>query len=184
MPIQLKKKTNSISIDGEYRKHVKSRLEKLLSSHIPMELLIQLEEEIHKVVVMNAKEKGITDNSNKKFNDLYKMYISRIINHLHPESQIKNTYLLPKLLSGEITPKEIAEMRNESEMNPYHWRCAQQKAVEALKISHGIQSALSDLIPCGKCGGKTAYEEKQTRSCDEAMTVKVYCPNCNIKFVV
>lgn len=150
-----------------------SRMHKMLDSYLNENIVNELESCVYE----NLK-------GHKDFESRYKQKISLLIQHLYPHSLVGNTYLGPKLLSGEFTPKHVAEIKTEADLNPHFWRCAQLKAVEAKQIAHGAQRALSDLMPCGKCGGKTEHIEMQTRSCDEAMTVKVFCPKCKIRFTV
>jgi len=183
-------KTNTvIDLQPELRKKTQTCLVKLLETHadaplIPKQVILDLEQAFYESVISWAHEKGITEAFDTRLESSYNCRLDRLIQHLHPQSNVNNTYLRPRLLNGELSPEDIAAMHNESDMNPYHWRCAQQKAVEARQISHGRQAALSDLIPCGKCGGPTAMDEQQTRGGDEAMTVFVFCPKCKISFVV
>lgn len=178
-----------LEIQTSTREAIQKRMVELLETHdgqtlIPKEIILALEQAFHENVISWAQEKGITEVFDTRLENQYMQRLDLVIQHLHPDSNVGNTYLRPKLLSGELKPEDIAAMRNESDMNPYHWRCAQQKAVEARQISHGRQMALSDLIPCGKCSGPTQTDEKQTRGGDEAMTVFVFCPKCKISFAV
>ena len=180
-PIDIKPICLKVSLNE--RKMVTDKLVKILGNHIPDNLIKELENEVHNNIVSWAYETGISDSYDTRLLNTYKYRLNLILQHLHPDTQVKNTYLHPKLLSGELTPKNIAEMQNESDMNPLHWRCTRQKTIEAKQISHGEQRSLCDLIKCGKCGGNTEFTEKQASSGDEPMTVRVNCPRCNKTFI-
>ena len=98
--------------------------------------------------------------------------------HLSPE----NTYLLPAIRSGELTFRTAGAL-NESNMNPVKWQGALSKIAEAKQVSHGPQVVPSDIIKC-HCGGQTTFTEAQTRSCDEAMTIKATCLKCGKRFTI
>uniref|UniRef100_A0A7S4LG67 Transcription elongation factor n=1 Tax=Eutreptiella gymnastica TaxID=73025 RepID=A0A7S4LG67_9EUGL len=85
------------------------------------------------------------------------------------------------LLSGEVTPQKLVQMRPE-EYAPEHLRLQRQKskdfATEAAKAEWG-EKRISDTFKCGKCGQrKTTYFQMQTRSADEPMTTFVTCVAC------
>ena len=100
--------------------------------------------------------------------------------HLSPDSHIENNYLLPMIRSGQLTFSMVGAM-SESDMNPVKWQGALSKIAEAKQVSHGPQVVPSDIIKC-RCGGQTTFTESQTRSCDEAMTIKATCLKCGKRF--
>lgn len=100
--------------------------------------------------------------------------------YLSPDSYIKNEYLLEAIKSNKINIKDIGSM-NESYMNPSKWQGTINKIAEANQVSHGAQVVASDIIKC-HCGGQTTFTEQQTRSSDEAMTIKATCLKCGKKF--
>lgn len=69
----------------------------------------------------------------------------------------------------------------ESDMDPRNWKFATVAKNEVNDIAGDKKVAATDLIRC-KCGGKTILSEKQTRSCDEAMTVEALCVDCGKRF--
>jgi DNA-directed RNA polymerase subunit M/transcription elongation factor TFIIS len=100
--------------------------------------------------------------------------------HLAPNSNIDNNYLLPAVQAGTLTFKDIGAM-SECDMNPAKWQGVMSKIAEAKQVSHGPQVVPSDIIKC-RCGGQTTFTESQTRSCDEAMTIKATCLKCGKRF--
>jgi DNA-directed RNA polymerase subunit M/transcription elongation factor TFIIS len=102
--------------------------------------------------------------------------------HLSPSSHVDNNYLLPAVKEGLFTLKDVGSM-NECDMNPVKWQGAMCKIAEAKQVSHGPQVVPSDIIKC-RCGGQTTFTESQTRSCDEAMTIKATCLKCGKRFNV
>lgn len=100
--------------------------------------------------------------------------------HLSPDTQIDNNYLLPAIRAGELDFRTVGSM-SESNMNPIKWQGALTKIAEAKQVSHGPQVVPSDIIKC-RCGGQTTFTESQTRSCDEAMTIKATCLKCGKRF--
>jgi DNA-directed RNA polymerase subunit M/transcription elongation factor TFIIS len=100
--------------------------------------------------------------------------------HLCPDSHIDNDYLLPAVREGRLSLQEVGSM-SECDMNPAKWQGAMTKIAEAKQVSHGPQVVPSDIIKC-RCGGQTTFTESQTRSCDEAMTIKATCLKCGKRF--
>lgn len=147
------------------------------------EFIDELEQAVAERIVRFAIDNEIHSSYDSRLEHAYKQQLKTIILNLNPNSRLKNTQLLPKIRSGEVTAKQLANM-DESDMNPSKWRSSQIKQQEATQISHGEQKATTSLIICGRCGSKTSYTEKQTRSSDEAMTVKVTCPGCGNTFSV
>lgn len=174
---------NGLKISQHVRMDKGNKFKTLLQPFLPDDLANQLEHYIHEHTVNTCSMLGVTNSSDARLIYNYTKRLSITYQHLNPNGRIGNNYLLPALKSGQISVMDIAQM-DESEMNPKAWLCAQRKATEARQISHGAQKSLTSLIRCGKCGSKTEYEEKQTRSSDEAMTVSVSCPNCGNKFRV
>lgn len=114
----------------------------------------------------------------------YIFSLRNIVGNLDPNNSINNTYLLPKILDGTIAIAEIVNMTDE-EMFPARWSDIHNKrSAEAHQATKGRLVVTTSIIKCGKCGSGVSYEERQTRSCDEAMTVHVTCPSCGNKFKI
>ena len=128
---------------------------------------------------ISSLEDGIYNHANENLH-FYNNQSKIIYLNLAPDSYINNTYLLSEFKSGRLTMNDISSM-NESEMNPEKWQGAMSKIAEAKQVSHGPQVVASDIIKC-RCGGQTTFTEQQTRSSDEAMTIKATCLKCGKKF--
>ena len=103
-------------------------------------------------------------------------------------SNLCNTYLNNKLLykrlkKKEFMPHELAYMKRE-ELFPEKWNLIIEKEKLKLKEAYEVkQVSMSDLIKCGKCkNNKVSYQELQTRSGDESMTIFFTCIVCGHKW--
>lgn len=117
---------------------------------------------------------------NSRFVKLYLERSKSIILNLDPESYIKNYYLLPKVISGEISPEELLELKPQR-LNPERWKTTIDKLLHEAQIASSNQSeqGASDLFKCGKCKqSKCTYFQLQTRSSDEPMTTFITCIVC------
>ena len=81
--------------------------------------------------------------------------------------------------------KDLPHM-SDVELNPKEWsKQISIRAVEADQVVHGNTNiATTDQIKCPKrgCGAPVRYTEEQTRSADEAATIKAECVECGYKF--
>lgn len=162
------------------REKVIAKVSKYIEKYVPENIFMRLEKAVYDNVSEWATSEGVSDES---LFSKYKSRMTMLCHHLNPEN---NDYLQPMLLSGKLSVEDIASMTSESELNPKNWHCEDSKITDARvsQIVNGVQLSTTSLIICYKCGSETIYEEKQTRSCDEAMTVKVLCPKCGKKFFV
>jgi len=121
------------------------------------------------------------------WNDQFKtLYIGRsvmIYNNLNPNSKLKNTKLLIRLLSKEFNEFEMC-LFTPKEMFPERWNeliniCKESEP----KYADKPQVIDDGVFKCGKCKTyKTSYYQLQTRSADEPMTTFVNCINCGNKW--
>ena len=123
-------------------------------------------------------ERGVYSLNNS--NSAYISQIKLVYLNLCPNSILKNCFLLNALKTGQISAYEVGRLK-EADMDPDKWSVYNTKLAEAKQVSHGPQVVASDIIKC-KCGGQTTFTEQQTRSCDEAMTIKATCLKCGKKF--
>ena len=111
-------------------------------------------------------------------------YISKlmtVVKNLDPSSSVGNTYLLPRVKSGDISLASVPAM-SPGEMFPDRWKDQLKKTVaEAQQAAVGELVATTNVIKC-RCGSAVSYKEMQMRSADEAMTLIVKCPACGKKF--
>ena len=70
------------------------------------------------------------------------------------------------------------------ELYPEKWVTIIEKQKRKLKEAYEIkQVSMTDLIKCGKCKkNKISYQELQTRSGDESMTIFFTCLSCGHKW--
>lgn len=175
-------KGTSICIETKHRQQAREILKRSLSSYFTEEELTSLECSIHARAVIKASLQGVLEMYNSKFLTIYNDILSNCVIHLNPSSYAKNTYLLNAVRSGDIPLDKVPSL-SQQELFPKIWdKQTQYKRAETQQISIGPKVATSKLIRCGRCGGETTYTEVQSRSCDEAMTIKVQCQSCGNKF--
>ena len=163
-------------ITNDLRKKIKSTLTSKLgpdtSANLSEQDLEELEEGIYtSSILMNPLKSHI---------HAYTSQAKMIYLHLSPDSYIKNTYLLESIKNKTLKIRNLGSM-NECDMNPSKWQGSLSKLAEAKQVSHGAQVVASDIIKC-RCGGQTTFTEQQTRSSDEAMTIKATCLKCGKRF--
>jgi transcription elongation factor S-II len=120
---------------------------------------------------------------NEQFKALYIGRSVTIYNNLNPNSTLKNTNLIIRLLSKEFNEFEMC-LFTPKEMFPERWNelleiCKQSEP----KYIDKPQVIDDGVFKCGKCKSyKTSYYQLQTRSADEPMTTFVNCANCGNKW--
>ena len=100
--------------------------------------------------------------------------------NLDKNSYIKNNYLLPSIIGGNITIEQLVNLTPQ-ELFPERWEKTIQENNELLKkqIEGSKARATTDMFICGKCKKRECtYYEQQTRSADEPMTKFINCVNC------
>ncbi len=181
-PISCVKKTCNAKIEEPLRKRANTILLTHLSKYFTEEELETLEESIHRRAVYKAKVQGVLETYNAKFLSIYNSVLSTCCIHLDPESYANNTYLLAAIKAGTLKLTDVPAM-SQQELYPKMWdKQLQYKKAQTQQLSIGAKVVTSKLIKCGRCGSDTTYTEVQTRSCDEAMTIKVQCPKCGNRF--
>lgn len=121
--------------------------------------------------------------SNQQFQNVYNNICRSIYSNLIEETYIKNKNLLTKLKNKEYLPHDLAFMSRE-ELYPEKWIAIIEKQNRKLKEAYEIKEvSMTDLIKCGKCKkNKISYQELQTRSGDESMTIFFTCLSCGHKW--
>lgn len=145
-------------------------------------MAINLERGIFNYTISIYPNKKINESWNDYFNNLYINRAVKIYNNLNPNSSLKNTNLLKRLLSKEFNEFEISSFNSE-QLFPERWKELTDKYLTNISDDLPEQIKLEDrpdgLFKCGKCKSyKTEYNEKQTRSADEPTTKFCYCHNC------
>lgn len=107
----------------------------------------------------------------------YEQRARQISINLDPKSYVKNTYLYPLVLSGEITPAKLVYLTPQ-ELCPEKWEQTIRENKELLKkqVEGSKARATTDMFFCPKCKKReTTYYEQQTRGADEPMTKFITC---------
>ena len=159
-------------------------LHRKLNSYFTEEELQSLEGAIHNRAQDIGNEKGITECHDREFADHYNTVLRNCVLNLDPKSYLKNTFLLAAVKDSSIQLVKVPFMTPQ-EMLPQVWsKQIRYMEAESQIVSVGEAVSTSDLIKCGKCGSETIFTERQTRSCDEAMTIHVKCPKCGNSFSI
>jgi len=113
------------------------------------------------------------------FCNSYRQHFRTVISNTHPESPIKNTRLLTRILEGEFKLDAIPFM-SPYELFPEKWFALKDKLLQReQKILEGNKSRATDQFKCRRCNKRECtYYELQTRSADEPMTIFITCLNC------
>lgn len=155
------------------RERVREKFIKLLDEQTL--LGSQCEQQLHSKLIHTLK----TDFPDKSFRREYLATAYNLLGNLDPEGHVGNSYLRPKLLSGEVTPVELVNMSDE-QLYPIKWQQIKDKRLIEIKNKNEMNVATTDLYKCGKCGKRECtYFQLQTRSQDEPMTTFITCVNCD-----
>jgi DNA-directed RNA polymerase subunit M/transcription elongation factor TFIIS len=171
------KKITVKKIIPEYRKNALLHLGKIL--YLSSSECIDIEDSIYGYSVKMANRNGHTITS-RIFKNIYINKLMHIVANIDPESYVNNTYMIDKLSSKEIEPKDIISMPFRA-MAPDKW--AFYNNTECATISAVIVSDLSlaktSLFTCSRCKkNECVYYQMQTRSCDEGTTNFITCLLC------
>lgn len=114
-----------------------------------------------------------------QFQEVYRQIVRAIFSNLHPESPVKNSRLISRVLEGEFGLSSIPSM-SAYEMFPENWFALKDKLLQReQKILEGNKSRATDQFKCRRCQKRECtYYELQTRSADEPMTIFITCLNC------
>jgi DNA-directed RNA polymerase subunit M/transcription elongation factor TFIIS len=114
-----------------------------------------------------------------QFQESYRQIVMSVFSNLHPQSPVKNTRLLSRVIDGEFTLSAIPSMTS-YEMFPENWFALKDKLLQReQKILEGNKSRATDQFKCRRCQKRECtYYELQTRSADEPMTIFITCLNC------
>lgn len=151
--------------------------------------LSQIELDDLEIGIFNASLDYATENKIQlswqcqQFVEIYTNIARCIYTNLVSNTYINNKNLYSRLKKKEFMPHELAYMKRE-ELFPEKWHLIIEKEKLKLKEAYEIkQVSMSDLIKCGKCkNNKVSYQELQTRSGDESMTIFFTCIVCGHKW--
>jgi len=151
-----------------------------LGDKFSKEDIVALEKGIFESSYQFAQKQYIACNWNvPAFAELYRQHMQSIISNLHPQSPVKNTRLLLRVMEGEFPLSSIPFM-TAYEMFPEKWFALKDKLLQReQKILEGNKSRATDQFKCRRCQKRECtYYELQTRSADEPMTIFITCLNC------
>ncbi len=177
--------------DHENRHHVTKKLEEVLRRNkVIVErwgadydihgLCEDIEREIALYTVARCQGAGIDpDWWNRLFQQFYLHKALAIRDNLDPQSYIRNPTLLDRVLSGEVSPRDLVQA-SPQELFPERW---EETNAEKLRLAEAgstvFNRGTTSLYTCGRCKKKEcSYTQAQTRSSDEAMTIFITCINC------
>lgn len=145
----------------------------------------EIEDGIYQYVIKHiCYEKNLPINwHNSYFKRAYMNKFISLYTNLNPESYIHNINLLPKVLSKEINPYNLAFMTPQ-EIFPENWKdfIDKKNAKDEFLYTHKLES-FTDEYKCGRCKqNKCSYFQAQLLSADESTTTIVTCLNCGNKW--
>lgn len=109
-----------------------------------------------------------------QFIEIYSEGCYRIIRELDPEI---NKFLVPSLLSGQLSPCNLPLMKDNS-LNP-NGTLREEEEI-SIRSQQKVEKKFSKTVTCGRCQGKKVeYREIQMRSADEPSTLKYTCNDCH-----
>jgi DNA-directed RNA polymerase subunit M/transcription elongation factor TFIIS len=172
--------------EHETRRHIYDKFFFLFQKHIDsndkvraQKMALNIERGIFNYVIKQYTQ------TSRTWTDTFKhIYINRavtIMTNLNPESYLKNTNLLPRLLAGEMNEFELCAFGPDKLFPERHAEIMKQYAKDKDLDVTPKQEVIEDgLFKCGKCKSyKTSYYQRQTRAADEPATTYVTCHVCN-----
>ena len=139
-----------------------------------------IEKSIYNYTIKLSVELNITRSwENIIFLKLYLSKVRSIYSNIKPDSYIKNTDFLKRILNGDINIEKISQLTR-MEIYPDNWKELIDKKVKIDTLKSKLKpQAMTDQFKCRKCGSRsTSYYEVQTRSADEPMTQFITCLDC------
>lgn len=122
------------------------------------------------------------DWKNPKFNYLYQLFCNKITKNLDIESEVKEKYLINKIINGDIDIKNIADMPSDK-LCPAKSENIKQNLI--LRNSQKLNYKTSTLYTCRNCGKKEVIiRHIQTRSLDEGQSCSLRCCFCNFNWML
>jgi transcription elongation factor S-II len=107
----------------------------------------------------------------------YEQKARQLAINIDTKSYVKNTYLRPKILSGDISPQELVNL-SPQDLFPEKWEqtILENQALLKKQVEGSKARATTDMFVCPKCKKReTSYYEQQTRGSDEPMTKFITC---------
>ncbi len=144
----------------------------------------KIEESIYQYTIEKAKERCILQDINDSFfRRIYVNKLHQIYTNLNPDSYVKNTYLIEKIMNEELDASKLAFLTPQ-ELHYEHWKpyIEKQSAADEFKSSAASGTKTTEFV-CGRCKGRnTSYVIAQLRSADEPSSYLIVCLDCGKKW--
>jgi DNA-directed RNA polymerase subunit M/transcription elongation factor TFIIS len=115
--------------------------------------------------------------TNPRFINIYSTESARIIVNLDITSSVGSSYLISRLINGEINPYTIAKLSSE-QLCP-EASLAERSEINIRREQENHQDKKTSKMYVCKCGSTaTTFIEQQTRALDEASTRSIKCEVC------
>lgn len=117
---------------------------------------------------------------NVNFKNLYINRAVVIYSNLNPNSYLRNTNLLKRILNKQLNEFQLCYYEPK-DMFPEKWNELMKDYEQDLSMQICQDDTnVEGIFKCGKCKTrKTVYTQMQTRSADEPLTTFVTCLNCS-----
>lgn len=173
-----KSKDNYVDNIKDRREHSLNIFKQILNPKI-QEYAVKIERSIY-----NHTCRWCTENNIEAYEDSWEVinfYNEKVYNicvNLDPESELNGgkSYLMDKLINGELKPKELITLTTE-QLNPDK----NKKLIELIntKKQQKIVEKTTDIYKCPKCKEReTVAREVQLNGLDEATHTHVRCVKC------
>lgn len=124
-------------------------------------------------------EKEKIDINHDLFKTVYRNKAISIYTNLDPNSYVKNTDFLKKVIENDVDVCKVATLTPQ-EMFSKNWKTLLDRKFKIDKNLYETRTEMAtDMYKCGKCKKRVCtYFQLQTRSADEPMTTFVTCLKC------
>ena len=165
---------HKISNPVQFRENIAGKIREILGAE-DLAISVNMEKAIYNYTIQESTQRKIV----KKWENpcFVHIYVDRLRTMY---TNLKNTDLVIRIVSEEITPHEAVFMTHQ-EMNEGRWRSLieKKKILDANRFNNNNMEASTTLFTCSKCkSNKCTFYALQTRSCDEGETIFVTCTNC------
>lgn len=150
---------------------------KKLSAVKQKNILLNIEKSCLNYAIHKAnKDKILPGWKIKKFLISYKLICARILSNLDLNGIVKNSYLVPAIVSGKIPISSIGGMRSEDLLPELYVESMKRKNIS---ITQKIEINTTNMYKCHRCGQRECKEfNRYNRSLDEGVNKTIRCMVC------
>lgn len=147
------------------------------------DIIINIELSCYNSCIKQSNELLIyIDWKNSKFKYLYQLLCNKITKNLDNESEVGESYLINKVINGEIDINNIADMSSDN-LCPTKSENIKQNLI--LRNSQKLNYKTSTLYTCKNCGKKEVIIRMvQIKSLDEGQNISLKCVFCNYNWMI